>query len=311
MKVFEINLLKQIKEFLYVNQFSKTLMAYMNYFLSIIFLFFINTCEGYIYDLSVCAIFKNEAPYLREWIEYHRLIGVKHFYLYNHDSTDHYDCILEPYIQLGIVELENAINYPDFNGTQVDCYNRCLIKSRGVSTWVAFIDIDEFILPALNVDLAWLLSHYINYAGVALNWRCFGTSQIANLKEDELMISQLVMCSLPDYSANVHVKSIVRPELVVQFCCPHNPVYVPGYYAVDVDKFPQEGPLSQTVKLNQIRINHYWTRDEHFFTQYKKPRRLAWGDSEAQIYLFLKDLNVDRDETILRYISRLKIAIEK
>ncbi|KIC71464.1 hypothetical protein DB44_DM00010, partial [Candidatus Protochlamydia amoebophila] len=80
MKVFEINnLLKQIKEFLYVNQFSKTLMAYMNYFLSIIFLFIINTCEGYIYDLSVCAIFKNEAPYLKEWIEYHRLIGVKHF----------------------------------------------------------------------------------------------------------------------------------------------------------------------------------------------------------------------------------------
>ena len=26
--------------------------------------------------LSVCAIFRNEAPYLREWIEFHRIIGV-------------------------------------------------------------------------------------------------------------------------------------------------------------------------------------------------------------------------------------------
>ena len=26
------------------------------------------------YNLSVCALFKNEAGYLKEWIEYHKLI---------------------------------------------------------------------------------------------------------------------------------------------------------------------------------------------------------------------------------------------
>ena len=35
------------------------------------------------YKLSICAIFKNEANYLKEWIEYHRMVGVEHFYLYN------------------------------------------------------------------------------------------------------------------------------------------------------------------------------------------------------------------------------------
>jgi hypothetical protein len=222
-------------------------------------------CEGYNYDFSICAIFKNEAPYLKEWIEYHRLVGVKHFYLYNHESTDGYYSTLEPYIKAGIVELENAVNYPDFNGTQVDCYNRCLIKSRGRSLWVAFIDIDEFIMPTLDVDLAWLLSHYTNYAGVAINWRLFGTSSINQLNENEPMVSQLLMCSSINYPPNAHVKSIVRPEFVMQFSCPHNPIYVPGYFAVDVEKVPQEGPLSQCVKLNPIRINHYWTRDEYFF----------------------------------------------
>ena len=40
------------------------------------------------YNLSICAIFKNEAKYLKEWIEYHRIFGVDHFYLYNIGSRD-------------------------------------------------------------------------------------------------------------------------------------------------------------------------------------------------------------------------------
>ena len=35
------------------------------------------------HQLSICAIFKNEAKFLKEWIEYHRLVGVDHFYLYD------------------------------------------------------------------------------------------------------------------------------------------------------------------------------------------------------------------------------------
>lgn len=27
-------------------------------------------------SLAVCAMFKNEAPYLEEWLQYHKLLGV-------------------------------------------------------------------------------------------------------------------------------------------------------------------------------------------------------------------------------------------
>ena len=33
--------------------------------------------------LAICAIYRDEAPYLREWIEFHRLVGVEHFFLYD------------------------------------------------------------------------------------------------------------------------------------------------------------------------------------------------------------------------------------
>ena len=35
----------------------------------------------FLYDLAVVAIFKDEAPYLKEWLDYHLAAGVEHFYL--------------------------------------------------------------------------------------------------------------------------------------------------------------------------------------------------------------------------------------
>src|SRR5919204_208118 len=53
--------------------------------------------------LSACAIYRDEAPYLREWIEFHGLVGVQRFFLYDDGSTDHHDEVLAPYIEDGTV----------------------------------------------------------------------------------------------------------------------------------------------------------------------------------------------------------------
>lgn len=45
--------------------------------------------------LSICAVIKNEGPYLEEWIEFHRIQGVEHFYLYDNGSADQTKDILE------------------------------------------------------------------------------------------------------------------------------------------------------------------------------------------------------------------------
>ena len=44
----------------------------------------------------------NEAAYLEEWISYHLLINVDHFYVYNDESTDNTPEVLAPYIKQGI-----------------------------------------------------------------------------------------------------------------------------------------------------------------------------------------------------------------
>ncbi len=57
------------------------------------------------YALAICAVFKNESFFLKEWIEFHTALGADHFYLYDNESTDSSLDILAPYIASGLVEL--------------------------------------------------------------------------------------------------------------------------------------------------------------------------------------------------------------
>ena len=58
----------------------------------------------------MCALFKNEGRYLREWLEYHRLVGVDYFYLYDNGSRDRSVQVLQPYIREGLITL---VPWPD------------------------------------------------------------------------------------------------------------------------------------------------------------------------------------------------------
>ena len=96
--------------------------------------------KTYQYEVSLCLIFKDEAPYLKEWLEYHILIGIDHFYLYNNNSTDNFVEILEPYIRSGKVTLTNwAQNY-----SQIGAYEHCYNMSKNETHWLGYLDTDEF-----------------------------------------------------------------------------------------------------------------------------------------------------------------------
>lgn len=57
------------------------------------------------YEVTVCAVFKDEAPYIREWVEFHMAQGVERFYLYDNLSYDCRHLAIDDYIHCGIVEI--------------------------------------------------------------------------------------------------------------------------------------------------------------------------------------------------------------
>src|ERR1700722_17968479 len=112
------------------------------------------------YKLSICALFKNDAAYVLDWLEYHRHIGVEHFYLYENESTDNTLEILQPYVQKGIVEIIPWAAVPDhqelrsqhFDIYQMKAFNNCIHRCNGITEWLAVIDINEYIFPAQRRD---------------------------------------------------------------------------------------------------------------------------------------------------------------
>lgn len=264
---------------------------------------------NYKHNLAICVLFQDEAPYLKEWIEYHKELGVSYFYFFNNLSTDNYLEVLKPYLADGTVELKDipiqADDFQTYYTMQCKCFSDCVSDASGVCKWLAFIDIDEFLFPIQNVSLTHFLKSYEAYGGVVVNWRMFGTSHIKKLPEDKLLIESFTLCAEKSFAYNRFVKSIVRPERVIDFTSAHQANYREGYCSVNTDKFASKDDKSCYILWNKLVINHYWTRDEDFFYRVKVKRQLTWGGKPNPAELFSL-MNVEKEEGILRYVPDLK-----
>ena len=267
---------------------------------------------NYKHNLAICVLIQDEAPYLKEWIEYHKLLGVSHFYFFNNLSTDNYLEVLTPYLKDGTAELKDipiqADDFQTYYTMQCKCFSDCVSEAAGVCKWLAFIDIDEFLFPIQNVSLTHFLKSYEAYGGVVVNWRMFGTSHIKKLPEDKLLIESLTLTAEKSFAYNRFVKSIVRPERVIDFTSAHQANYREGYCSVNTDKFASKEDKSCYILWNKLVINHYWTRDEDFFYRVKVKRQLTWGGKPNPAELFSL-MNVEKEEGILRHVPALKSTL--
>lgn len=265
--------------------------------------------------IAVCALFKSEAQFLKEWIEYHRLIGVSHFYLYNNCSTDNYLAVLAPYINEGSVELfdvpfdssschDGAISH---NFVQVCCYNHAINASKGKSTWLAIIDSDEFICPVKTKSLKKCLDDYEYATGLIAYWQIYGTSHVWELGPNELMLERLVYRAPTNTGENWLFKSIVRPDYAV--CVdPHWTKVTAGSMVTPNHLAFSHTPSFTNLPVDVLRINHYTFRTESFYRNVKMKRRATWGfvPTPEQEQQRMDGANSVHDPIMQRFIPELR-----
>lgn len=265
--------------------------------------------KQYEHELAVCAIFQNEADYLKEWIEFHKLVGIQHFYLYNHLSQDHFREVLFPYIESGEVELFDWEDHYNSKGnvhwplTQTSAYNHAVQLAKKRVKWLAIIDIDEFLFPVEEDSLADFLLAYEGETALCVNWQMYGTSGVAEIAPGHLLIEDLIYKAPTDYGENVHVKSIVRPQWVETVKNPHYCKFLYNSQHVNSNHEPRFGAFSN-ILVDKVRINHYWTRDEKFFYERKIGRREKWGDGSSIARANM--LNEVVDTAIHKHVQRLR-----
>lgn len=269
--------------------------------------------------LTLSTIFQNEADFLEEWLEYHRLQGTDHFLLYNHFSTDNYLEVLGPYIEKGLVTL---IEWPyvDYPKAQLDAYSHALTYLEGKTTWAAFIDIDEFLVPHEKDTTVEFLKDYEEFAGIAINWQLFGTSNLEILPKKALLIEHLTKKFAssfhdPKWNSNHYTKCILKPSLIDKTCySPHIFKPLEGYKICDPDKhiLKETDVSNPRMPLSKIQLNHYWFRTHDWFYKNKVERRRLVGESYSseKLDLLIKSANEVEDRSILKFLPDLKKALQ-
>ena len=166
------------------------------------------------YFLSLCCIIKDE-KYLEEFIIYHHIVGVEHFYIYDNESSFSIKKRLDkPFFK----KLCTIIDYPG-KVKQIEAYRDCIIKTRKITDWLMIIDGDEYVVPKQNFwSIRDILTIHKEAHAIGINWVIFGTS-FHKKKQNGFLIDKYRHCS---NQQDKHIKTICKPRFVKYLGGPHN-----------------------------------------------------------------------------------------
>ena len=267
------------------------------------------------YELAAVLIIKDEAVYIKEWLDYHLLIGIDHFYVYDNDSSDNLTEILKPYVADGLV------TYHSIAGKCAQCaaYNDALGRYRFDCRYMICFDVDEFIYPKNNRRLLELVDETFaendSASEFAIYWQNFGSSGIKTADFGKGVLDRFTLRAIEDAEQNRYFKTIVNPREIKGFVDPHFAIPFKGRNIVDsrgnkIRIFIQGksiqiyGQFQNMTEL--IALNHYVVKSREEYE-----RKIARGDAfyasnprnEENFRKF--DLNDVFDDGIIKYRDEL------
>ena len=247
--------------------------------------------------LAACAIFRNEARYLAEWVAFHLALGVEHLFLYNNLSEDAFAVELSPFVDEGTVTLVDWPMYPGQN----QAYDDCIERTRGNWRWVAFIDLDEFLFSPRMRPVPDLLTRFEHVPGVGVPWVQFGTSGHPT-PPPGLVIENYTRRRVGRRNLR-QFKSVVDPAAVTKTLGPHSFQYADRRYP---------GPVPCFASVHDLRVNHYFTRSEAEF-QAKLRTAMAHNDAPRSPAPFeaANRAAVVLDEMITAYVPAVREALAR
>jgi hypothetical protein len=287
-----------------------------------------NNNKKFKYQLALISIIRNEADYMKEWIEYHKMIGVEIFFIYDDGSTDNIKEVLKPYIESGLVVVS------DSNGkwNQTEVYHKTILKHRNKCKYMGVLDIDEFIVPINKENIRDVIKELfgkldVKTPALAIHWITYGFCGCKEKPEGLVIENYQKSDKTPS-----QYKSIFNPRLVLSATGAHSCRYVFGKPALNEKgtKIYDEWqcPASECIKnkseagVEHIRINHYWTKsyEEYCIKMKRNKERLHLHNPEMteiaeKIYKILPYdpdyLSHHEDRVMDKYIIKLKDTLNK
>lgn len=203
---------------------------------------------------ALVCIAKNEDRYIDEWIQYHTKVGFDNIFIYQND----WYCNVE---HPNIVKIQ-------FDGKekQIDSYNDFIKNHSNDYDWVAFFDVDEFLVLKKHQNIKDFLQEFSEYNAIGINWVLFGDNNLDKVDGEYSVIKRFTK---RQKNVNNHVKCIIKPNVSITMSV-HNP-NIPW---VDPHKRNNNGPYN-TLNPNDdiVQLNHYFCKTkEEFITKCERGR---------------------------------------
>ncbi|GLS15014.1 hypothetical protein GCM10007935_24470 [Hydrogenophaga electricum] len=277
--------------------------------------------------LGVGAIFKDEKPYVIEWLAHHRLLGVERFFVADNQSTDGTTELLEALQACGFLACHRFPS-PEGRGPQLPAY-RMLLETHGHEVeWLAFIDADEFIWPmgeedSLPAFLQQLAERRPQMGALVLNWASYGSDGQLH-QAPGLVVERFTRHAPRDHFANVPVKTVFRPGDFEGFTCSHNVQLAPGRSHLHADGQPRQThpdyldiPEKRYIRSERVcwegfRINHYVIKSYQEFAQRKRRKgRVFVPRPLGQSYFLWHDNNDQHTPVAPGHLERLRAEMAR
>ena len=197
--------------------------------------------------VALVCIAKNEDHYIDEWIDYHKKVGFDDIFIYQNNWR-------------WSGESENAHKI-DFDGKnlQIVAYNNFLVTYKDKFDWVAFFDVDEFLVLKKHKNIKEFLGDYSNFDAVGINWVLFGNNRHDKVDSEYSLIKRFTK---RQSNVNQHIKSIVKVNKNLNMII-HNPTNP----WVNTEKKYNVGPFNFDGSIDIAQINHYFCKTREEFVE--------------------------------------------
>lgn len=118
----------------------------------------------------LCTIAKMEENYIREWIEYHKSIGIDHIIIGDNNDSKYEKPlypVIKDYIDEGYVTL---IPKHDKKYIQIEFFNEAYHEYADCFDYISFIDVDSYIELPRDKKIVNLLKGKTDFDAVLMNW---------------------------------------------------------------------------------------------------------------------------------------------
>ena len=126
--------------------------------------------------ISICSPIKNEQSYLDEWIKFHLSIGFDDIYFLEDYGSDPHNEICDKYKEVHIIKVEDITPKIPFKNRQILLFNYFIENYYDKTDWVAFLDIDEFVMLDECNDIHDFLDEYKDEYGLYLYWKIYNAN---------------------------------------------------------------------------------------------------------------------------------------